>query len=64
MNKIEIYSELFARWLILLIALPFTVVFLIFYSLGFIAEFFFTWLSAFNRKTKEVLALTEKPVKT
>lgn len=59
MTKLEIYSELLARWIILLIALPFTVVFLIFYSLGFIAEFFFTWIAAFNLKTKDLLAKTQ-----
>lgn len=65
MNKLEIYTELFARFLILLIALPFTVVFLIFYSLGFIAEFFFSWIAGFNLKTKDLIAKTqEKPIKT
>jgi hypothetical protein len=60
MNKLEIYTELFARFLILLIALPFAVVFLVFYALGFIAEFFFTWTAGFNDRTKQLLAKTAK----
>ena len=65
MNKLELYCELFARFLILLFALPFAVVFLVCYTLGFLAEYFFTWVAAFSATTKQLIAkVEEKPIKT
>jgi hypothetical protein len=56
MQKLEIYAELFLRWVVLLICLPFTVIFFMFYTLGLAAEYFFTWVFSFVKSTKNIIA--------
>lgn len=55
MQKLEIYAELLLRWVVLLLCLPLTVVFFLFYTLGLAAEYFFTWLFSFIESTKNKL---------
>lgn len=63
MLKTIISAELIARFLILLIALPFAVVFLIFMALGIIADIFFKALFQFTADTKARIAFLEQQLK-
>lgn len=54
MQRIEIYAELLLRWVVLLICLPLTVAFFLFYTLGLAAEYFFTWLLSFVKSTRKL----------
>jgi hypothetical protein len=55
MQKLELYAELFLRWVALLICLPLTVAFFLFYTLGLSAEYFFTWLFSFVKSTRNLI---------
>lgn len=56
MNKFTIYTELLARFLVLLFLSPFVVAFLLFYALGFIAEYFFNAVFSFVKGTRVLIA--------
>jgi hypothetical protein len=61
MQKLEIYAELFLRWIVLLICLPFTVIFFLFYTFGLAAEYFFTWVFQFTKTTRNIIANIDNP---
>jgi hypothetical protein len=61
MQKLEIYAELFLRWIVLLICLPFTVIFFLLYTLGLAAEYFFTWVIGFTKTTRNIIANIDQP---